>query len=202
MERSYVNYYSVRSLHNDAIEMRLNFCSLIVNYIIFFHDTRPLPSSFAKTWRAFLFWTRVWIMLLHFPSKYCLDTKFWGSDVEATCQNEFKKLVFLYVTYPCCTLGTSWCSLLKKKKVLLPSTRGLHRRRLLYPCWPVWANILLTWKKNVGVSRNCTELNSVNVAGKLEYHFLRWSRLLPSYTKFSLLNLESLGMFCFPSARL
>lgn len=49
MERSYVNYYSVRSLHNDAIEMRLNFCSLIVNYIIFFHDTRPLPSSFAKT---------------------------------------------------------------------------------------------------------------------------------------------------------
>jgi len=59
---------------------------------------------------------------------------------------EFKKLVLLYVTYPWRTLGTSWCILLKKK-ILLPSTTGLHRRRFLYPCWPVWANILLALKE-------------------------------------------------------
>jgi len=39
-------------------------------------------------------------MLLHCPSKYCRDTEFLGSDVEATCRNEFENLVLLYVTYP------------------------------------------------------------------------------------------------------
>ena len=53
-------------------------------------------------------------MLLLCPSEYC-DKKVLGSDVEATCKNEFKKLVLLYVTYPWCTLDTSWCILLKKK---------------------------------------------------------------------------------------
>jgi hypothetical protein len=69
-----------------------------------------------------------------------------------------------------CTHGTTWCILLKIK--LVTKLNGISPSKITIPLLTCVAKHFICVERNIGVNQNYTELNSVNIAGKIEYQFL------------------------------